>query len=305
MKDSNLGKEINMKENAQQKASLKQTKLAFPKKVLPTFVKIVKDTDKEGSKDIKSTNKESELKITISKTINGYKSSKQDSNDTGKKSIKKVNAVDLTGDSSDIGNVVKENTKTIKLLKKKSIDADETPLSKLKKQISEMEEDLPLSKVKNMNQSKNKNNLTPKTVVITNIKAKTKSDSNRKKSLNHSPLITISGKERTPKKSSGHKSSLIQPGFLTPKQRKSQDNASASIALNVRQSPRLKKLAAEKKIQEEKIEREKREKDEKEALDLLKKKQQQKLEQVWKACEIFDHNFFSTINIYCMKHEPS
>ena len=280
MKDSNLGKEINMKENAQQKALLKQTKLAFPKKVLPTFVKIVKDTDKEGSKDIKSTNKESELKITISKTINGYKSSKQDSNDTDKKSIKKVNNIDLTGDSSNVSNAVKENTKTVKLLKKKSIDADETPLSKLKKQISEMEEDLPLSKVKNMNQSKTKNNSTPKTVVITNIKAKTKSDSNRKKKLNHSPLITMSDKERTPKRPSGHKSSLIQPGFLTPKQRKSQDNTSASIALNVRQSPRLKKLAAEKKIQEEKIEREKRERDEKEALDLLKKKQQQKLEQV-------------------------
>ena len=279
MKDNNLGKEINMKENAQQKASLKQTKLAFPKKVLPTFVKIVKDTNKEGSKDIKSTNKESELKITISKTINGYKSSKQDSNDTGIKSTKKLNTIDLTGGSSNVSNAVKENTKTVKLLKKKSIDADETPLSKLKKQISEMEEDLPLSKVKNMNQSKTKNNSSPKTVVITNIKAKNKSNSNRKKNLNHSPLITISDKEKTPKKFPGHKSSIIQPGLLTPKQRKSQDNASASMALNVRQSPRLKKLAAEKKIQEEKIEREKRERDEKEALDLLKKKQQQKLEQ--------------------------
>lgn len=280
MRDNNLGKEINMKENAQQKASLKQTKLAFPKKVLPTFVKIVKDTNKEGSKDIKSTNKESELKITISKTINGYKSSKQDSNDTGIKSTKKLNTIDLTGGSSNVSNAVKENTKTVKLLKKKSIDADETPLSKLKKQISEMEEDLPLSKVKNMNQSKTKNNSSPKTVVITNIKAKNKSNSNRKKNLNHSPLITISDKEKTPKKFPGHKSSIIQPGLLTPKQRKSQDNASASMALNVRQSPRLKKLAAEKKIQEEKIEREKRERDEKEALDLLKKKQQQKLEQV-------------------------
>lgn len=280
MKDNNLGKEINMKENAQQKASLKQTKLAFPKKVLPTFVKIVKDTNKEGSKDIKSTNKESELKITISKTINGYKSSKQDSNDTGIKSTKKLNTIDLTGGSSNVSNAVKENTKTVKLLKKKSIDADETPLSKLKKQISEMEEDLPLSKVKNMNQSKTKNNSSPKTVVITNIKAKNKSNSNRKKNLNHSPLIRISDKEKTPKKFPGHKSSIIQPGLLTPKQRKSQDNASASMALNVRQSPRLKKLAAEKKIQEEKIEREKRERDEKEALDLLKKKQQQKLEQV-------------------------
>ena len=280
MKDNNLGKEINMKENAQQKASLKQTKLAFPKKVLPTFVKIVKDTNKEGSKDIKSTNKESELKITISKTINGYKSSKQDSNDTGIKSTKKLNTIDLTGGSSNVSNAVKENTKTVKLLKKKSIDADETPLSKLKKQISEMEEDLPLSKVKNMNQSKTKNNSSPKTVVITNIKAKNKSNSNRKKNLNHSPLITISDKEKTSKKFPGHKSSIIQPGLLTPKQRKSQDNASASMALNVRQSPRLKKLAAEKKIQEEKIEREKRERDEKEALDLLKKKQQQKLEQV-------------------------
>ena len=280
MKDNNLVKEINMKENAQQKASLKQTKLAFPKKVLPTFVKIVKDTNKEGSKDIKSTNKESELKITISKTINGYKSSKQDSNDTGIKSTKKLNTIDLTGGSSNVSNVVKENTKTVKLLKKKPIDADETPLSKLKKQISEMEEDLPLSKVKNMNQSKTKNNSSPKTVVITNIKAKNKSNSNRKKNLNHSPLITISDKEKTPKKFPGHKSSIIQPGLLTPKQRKSQDNASASMALNVRQSPRLKKLAAEKKIQEEKIEREKRERDEKEALDLLKKKQQQKLEQV-------------------------
>ena len=280
MKDNNLGKEINMKENAQQKASLKQTKLAFPKKVLPTFVKIVKDTNKEGSKDIKSTNKESELKITISKTINGYKSSKQDSNDTGIKSTKKLNTIDLTGGSSNVSNAVKENTKTVKLLKKKSIDADETPLSKLKKQISEMEEDLPLSKVKNMNQSKTKNNSSPKTVVITNIKAKNKSNSNRKKNLNHSPLITISDKEKTPKKFPGHKSSIIQPGLLTPKQKKSQDNASASMALNVRQSPRLKKLAAEKKIQEEKIEREKRERDEKEALDLLKKKQQQKLEQV-------------------------
>lgn len=280
MKDNNLGKEINMKENAQQKASLKQTKLAFPKKVLPTFVKIVKDTNKEGSKDIKSTNKESELKITISKTINGYKSSKQDSNDTGIKSTKKLKTIDLTGGSSNVSNAVKENTKTVKLLKKKSIDADETPLSKLKKQISEMEEDLPLSKVKNMNQSKTKNNSSPKTVVITNIKAKNKSNSNRKKNLNHSPLITISDKEKTPKKFPGHKSSIIQPGLLTPKQRKSQDNASASMALNVRQSPRLKKLAAEKKIQEEKIEREKRERDEKEALDLLKKKQQQKLEQV-------------------------
>lgn len=280
MKDNNLGKEINMKENAQQKASLKQTKLAFPKKVLPTFVKIVKDTNKEGSKDIKSTNKESELKITISKTINGYKSSKQDSNDTGIKSTKKLNTIDLTGGSSNVSNAVKENTKTVKLLKKKSIDADETPLSKLKKQISEMEEDLPLSKVKNMNQSKTKNNSSPKTVVITNIKAKNKSNSNRKKNLNHSPLITISDKEKTPKKFPGHKSSIIQPGLLTPKQRKSQDNASANMALNVRQSPRLKKLAAEKKIQEEKIEREKRERDEKEALDLLKKKQQQKLEQV-------------------------
>lgn len=280
MKDNNLVKEINMKENAQQKASLKQTKLAFPKKVLPTFVKIVKDTNKEGSKDIKSTNKESELKITISKTINGYKSSKQDSNDTGIKSTKKLNTIDLTGGSSNVSNAVKENTKTVKLLKKKSIDADETPLSKLKKQISEMEEDLPLSKVKNMNQSKTKNNSSPKTVVITNIKAKNKSNSNRKKNLNHSPLITISDKEKTPKKFPGHKSSIIQPGLLTPKQRKSQDNASASMALNVRQSPRLKKLAAEKKIQEEKIEREKRERDEKEALDLLKKKQQQKLEQV-------------------------
>ena len=280
MKDNNLGKEINMKENAQQKASLKQTKLAFPKKVLPTFVKIVKDTNKEGSKDIKSTNKESELKITISKTINGYKSSKQDSNDTGIKSTKKLNTIDLTGGSSNVSNAVKENTKTVKLLKKKSIDADETPLSKLKKQISEMEEDLPLSKVKNMNQSKTKNNSSPKTVVITNIKAKNKSNSNRKKNLNHSPLITISDKEKTPKKFPGHKSSIIQPGLLTPKQRKSQDNASASMALNVRQSPRLKKLAAEKKIQEEKIEREKRERDEKEALDLLKMKQQQKLEQV-------------------------
>lgn len=280
MKDNNLVKEINMKENAQQKASLKQTKLAFPKKVLPTFVKIVKDTNKEGSKDIKSTNKESELKITISKTINGYKSSKQDSNDTGIKSTKKLNTIDLTGGSSNVSNAVKENTKTVKLLKKKPIDADETPLSKLKKQISEMEEDLPLSKVKNMNQSKTKNNSSPKTVVITNIKAKNKSDSNRKKKLNHSPLITISDKEKTPKKFPGHKSSIIQPGLLTPKQRKSQDNASASMALNVRQSPRLKKLAAEKKIQEEKIEREKRERDEKEALDLLKKKQQQKLEQV-------------------------
>lgn len=280
MKDNNLGKEINMKENAQQKASLKQTKLAFPKKVLPTFVKIVKDTNKEGSKDIKSTNKESELKITISKTINGYKSSKQDSNDTGIKSTKKLNTIDLTGGSSNVSNAVKENTKTVKLLKKKSIDADETPLSKLKKQISEMEEDLPLSKVKNMNQSKTKNNSSPKTVVITNIKAKNKSNSNRKKNLNHSPLITISDKEKTPKKFPGHKSSIIQPGLLTPKQRKSQNNASASMALNVRQSPRLKKLAAEKKIQEEKIEREKRERDEKEALDLLKKKQQQKLEQV-------------------------
>lgn len=280
MKDNNLGKEINMKENAQQKASLKQTKLAFPKKVLPTFVKIVKDTNKEGSKDIKSTNKESELKITISKTINGYKSSKQDSNDTGIKSTKKLNTIDLTGGSSNVSNAVKENTKTVKLLKKKSIDADETPLSKLKKQISEMEEDLPLSKVKNMNQSKTKNNSSPKTVVITNIKAKNKSNSNRKKNLNHSPLITISDKEKTPKKFPDHKSSIIQPGLLTPKQRKSQDNASASMALNVRQSPRLKKLAAEKKIQEEKIEREKRERDEKEALDLLKKKQQQKLEQV-------------------------
>lgn len=280
MKDNNLGKEINMKENAQQKASLKQTKLAFPKKVLPTFVKIVKDTNKEGSKDIKSTNKESELKITISKTINGYKSSKQDSNDTGIKSTKKLNTIDLTGGSSNVSNAVKENTKTVKLLKKKSIDADETPLSKLKKQISEMEEDLPLSKVKNMNQSKTKNNSSPKTVVITNIKAKNKSNSNRKKNLNHSPLITISDKEKTPKKFPGHKSSIIQPGLLTPKQRKSQDNASASMALNVRQSPRLKKLAAEKKIQEEKIEREKRERDEKEALDLLRKKQQQKLEQV-------------------------
>lgn len=279
MKDNNLGKEINMKENAQQKASLKQTKLAFPKKVLPTFVKIVKDTNKEGSKDIKSTNKESELKITISKTINGYKSSKQDSNDTGIKSTKKLNTIDLTGGSSNVSNAVKENTKTVKLLKKKSIDADETPLSKLKKQISEMEEDLPLSKVKNMNQSKTKNNSSPKTVVI-NIKAKNKSNSNRKKNLNHSPLIRISDKEKTPKKFPGHKSSIIQPGLLTPKQRKSQDNASASMALNVRQSPRLKKLAAEKKIQEEKIEREKRERDEKEALDLLKKKQQQKLEQV-------------------------
>ena len=280
MKDNNLVKEINMKENAQQKASLKQTKLAFPKKVLPTFVKIVKDTNKEGSKDIKSTNKESELKITISKTINGYKSSKQDSNDTGIKSTKKLNTIDLTGGSSNVSNAVKENTKTVKLLKKKSIDADETPLSKLKKQISEMEEDLPLSKVKNMNQSKTKNNSSPKTVVIANIKAKNKSNSNRKKNLNHSPLITISDKEKTPKKFPGHKSSIIQPGLLTPKQRKSQDNASASMALNVRQSPRLKKLAAEKKIQEEKIEREKRERDEKEALDLLKKKQQQKLEQV-------------------------
>lgn len=280
MKDNNLVKEINMKENAQQKASLKQTKLAFPKKVLPTFVKIVKDTNKEGSKDIKSTNKESELKITISKTINGYKSSKQDSNDTGIKSTKKLNTIDLTGGSSNVSNAVKENTKTVKLLKKKPIDADETPLSKLKKQISEMEEDLPLSKVKNMNQSKTKNNSSPKTVVITNIKAKNKSNSNRKKNLNHSPLITISDKEKTPKKFPGHKSSIIQPGLLTPKQRKSQDNASASMALNVRQSPRLKKLAAEKKIQEEKIEREKRERDEKEALDLLKKKQQQKLEQV-------------------------
>ena len=280
MKDNNLGKEINMKENAQQKASLKQTKLAFPKKVLPTFVKIVKDTNKEGSKDIKSTNKESELKITISKTINGYKSSKQDSNDTGIKSTKKLNTIDLTGGSSNVSNAVKENTKTVKLLKKKSIDADETPLSKLKKQISEMEEDLPLSKVKNMNQSKTKNNSSPKTVVITNIKAKNKSNSNRKKNLNHSPLITISDKEKTPKKFPDHKSSIIQPGLLTPKQKKSQDNASASMALNVRQSPRLKKLAAEKKIQEEKIEREKRERDEKEALDLLKKKQQQKLEQV-------------------------